>query len=111
MISYLLNLISKKATLTSQIGVNHTNFEHAFFAAVMQIVIGLVFGNWFAGGCFGVAFFLGREHAQYQHTIGYTIKSSFQAFAVWKWKLDAQLDLLFPIIACSVIYGISRLTD
>jgi hypothetical protein len=109
--NWLTNLISKQATLASQIGVNRTNFEHAFFAALMQIVIGLVFGNWFAGACFGIAFFLGREHAQYQDTIGYTIKSSFQAFAFWKWKLDAQLDLLFPIIACSVIYGISRLTD
>jgi hypothetical protein len=60
---------------------------------------------------FGIAFFLGREHAQYQHKLGYTLPKTFQAFAFWKWSRDAQLDLLFPIIACSVIYGISRLTD
>ena len=105
--NWLTNLISKQATLASQIGVNRTNFEHAFFASLMQIAIGLVFGNWFAGACFGIAFFLGREHAQYQDTIGYTIKSSFQAFAVWKWKLDSQLDLLLPTITCLVIYTIS----
>jgi hypothetical protein len=86
--------------------MNRTNFEHAFFAALMQIVIGLVFGNWFAGACFGIAFFLGREHAQYQHKLGYTLSKTFQAFAFWKWSLDAKLDLLFPIIACSVIYGV-----
>jgi hypothetical protein len=101
------NLISKQVTLSSQIGVNRTNFEHAFFAALMQIFIGVVFGNWFAGACFGIAFFLGREHAQYQDTIGYSIKKSFLAFDVRKWSLDAQLDLLFPIITCVVIYGIS----
>ena len=89
--------------------MNRTNFEHAFFAALMQVFIGLVFGNWFAGGCFGIAFFLGREHAQYQHKLGYTLLKTFQAFAFWKWSRDAQLDLLFPIIACSVIYGISTL--
>lgn len=107
--NWFINLISKQATLTSQIGVNRTNFEHAFFAALMQIAIGLVFGNWFAGACFGIAFFLGREHAQYQDTIGYTIKTSLQAFAVWKWKLDAQLDLLFPVITCLAIYAVSTL--
>jgi hypothetical protein len=91
--------------------MNRTNFEHAFFAALMQVFIGLVFGDWFAGGCFGIAFFLGREHAQYQHKLGYTLKKTFLAFDVRKWSLDAQLDLLFPTITCLVIYGISRLTD
>jgi hypothetical protein len=89
--------------------VNRTNFEHAFFAALMQVFIGLVFNSWFAGGCFGIAFFLGREHAQYQHKLGYTLPKTFQAFAFWKWSRDAQLDLLFPIIACSVIYVISTM--
>jgi len=105
--NWFLNLINKKVTLADQVGVNRTNFEHAFFASLMQIVIGLVSGNWFAGGCFGIAFFLGREHAQAQATIGYSLVKTFQAFDVRKWSLDAQLDLLFPVIACLVIYSIS----
>ena len=87
--------------------MNQTNFEHAGYAALMQLVIGLIFGDWFAGACFGIAFFLGREHAQYQDKLGYTFKTTFQAFQVWKWSLDSQLDLLFPTIACVTIYLIA----
>jgi hypothetical protein len=46
---------------------------------------------------FGIAFFLGREHAQAQRN--YNL-GDFEAFSFWKWSLDAQLDLLFPVIAC-----------
>lgn len=88
--------------------MNQTNFEHAGYAALMQLVIGLVTGDWFAGACFGIAFFIGREHAQYQILLGYTFKTTFQAFDVRKWSRDAQLDLLFPVIVCAIIYFISR---
>jgi hypothetical protein len=83
--------------------MNQTNFEHAGYAALMQLVIGLVTGDWFAGACFGIAFFVGREHAQNQDKLGYTFKTTFQAFDVRKWSRDAQLDLLFPVIACCMI--------
>jgi hypothetical protein len=83
--------------------MNQTNFEHAVAAAAMQLVIGLIFGDWFAGACFGIAFFVGREHAQAQDKFGYTLKAAFQAFDVRKWSRDAQLDLLFPVIACCII--------
>lgn len=88
--------------------MNQTNFEHAGFAALMQLAIGLISGDWFAGVCFGVAFFLGREHAQAQAKIGYTFKTTFQAFNVRKWSLDAQLDLLFPTVTCLVILAIVK---
>ena len=89
--------------------MNQTNFEHAGYAALMQLVIGIISGDWFAGACFGIAFFLGREHAQAQAKLGYTFKTTFQAFDVRKWSLDAQLDLLFPIIATLLIWGIVTL--
>jgi hypothetical protein len=85
--------------------MNQTNFEHAGYAALMQLVIGLITGDWFAGACFGIAFFLGREHAQAQDKLGYTLKTTFQAFDVTKWSKDAQLDLLFPVVTCLVIWG------
>ena len=91
------------------VNVNQTNFEHAGYAALMQLVIGLVTGDWFAGACFGIAFFVGREHAQAQDKLGYTFKTTFQAFDVRKWSRDAQLDLLFPIIACLIILVIATL--
>ena len=89
--------------------MNQTNFEHAGYAALMQLVIGLIFGDWFAGACFGIAFFLGREHAQAQAKIGYTLKTTFQAFDIRKWSLDSKLDLLFPIVACSIVMAIAYL--
>ena len=88
--------------------MNQTNFEHAGYAALMQLVIGLIFGDWFAGACFGIAFFLGREHAQNQDKLGYTFKTTFQAFDVRKWSLDSQLDLLFPTVTCLVILAIAK---
>ena len=87
--------------------VNQTNFEHAGFAILMQLVIGLISGDWFAGTCFGIAFFIGREHAQAQAKIGYTLKGVFQAFDVRKWSLDAQLDLLFPVVATCIVWAIA----
>ena len=89
--------------------MNQTNLEHAGYAALMQLVIGLVTGDWFAGACFGIAFFVGREHAQAQVKLGYTLKTTFQAFDVRKWSRDAQLDLLFPTIACLIILVIATL--
>lgn len=75
--------------------MNRTNFEHAFFALLMQVAVvlatgkwgegildalregawldlirmahtALVTGNWWAGAVLGAGFFLGREHAQYE---------------------------------------------
>ena len=89
--------------------MNQTNFEHAGYAALMQLVIGLVTGDWFAGACFGIAFFVGREHAQAQAKLGYTFKTTFQAFDVRKWSLDSQLDLLFPLVICLIILVIATL--
>ena len=85
--------------------MNQTNFEHAGYAVLMQVVVGLLTGNWLAGALFGFAFFLGREHAQAQAKIGYTLKGTFEAFDIRKWSLDAKLDLLFPAIAVlAVLY-------
>jgi hypothetical protein len=86
--------------------MNYTNFEHAGYAVLMQLVIGFITGNWFAATCFPIAFFIGREHAQFQHKLGYSFKSTFEAFNVFKWSLDAQLDLLFPVIATVVVYAV-----
>lgn len=86
--------------------MNQTNFEHAAYAVLMQVVVGLITGDWFAGTCFAIAFFIGREHAQAQDKLGYTFKTTFQAFDITKWSRDAQLDLLFPVIATLITWGL-----
>lgn len=90
--------------------MNNTNFEHAGYAVLMQLVIGFVTGNWFAATCFPIAFFIGREHAQRQDMLGYSFKTTFQAFDVRKWSLDSQLDLLFPTVAVLIVWAVVYLT-
>lgn len=85
--------------------MNQTNFEHAGYAVLMQVVIGLITGDWFAGTCFAIAFFIGREHAQNQDKLGYTFKTTFQAFDITKWSRDSQLDLLFPVVATLITWA------
>lgn len=87
--------------------VNQTNIEHAVAALMMQLIIGFTTGDWFAGACFGFAFFLGREHAQFQDTLGYNFKTTFQAFDIRKWSLDARLDLLFPTVTVLIVLAIA----
>lgn len=88
--------------------MNQTNFEHAGFALMMQSVF-LLLGvsvfhdvatlSWI-GAAFASAFFLGREHAQREYKIGDPSKLiGYEAFDFWRWKLDAVLDLVFPVIA------------
>jgi len=87
--------------------MNWTNFEHALFAVLMQFAIGFVTGNWWAGAAFGSAFFVGREHAQHEKklTHGGPVNglNPLAGFAVWNWSLDAQLDLVFPVVATVTI--------
>lgn len=79
--------------------MNVSNFEHAAFALLMQIAIGLATGNWWAGAAAGAFFFLGREHAQREYKLGTAGKSPWPAFDFFRWSLDAKLDLLFPAAA------------
>lgn len=89
--------------------MNQTNWEHAGFALLMQATIGFLTGDWFAGACFGFAFFLGREHAQFQDKIGYGYPEVFKAFDIRKWSQDSRLDLVFPTIAVTLGYLLSLL--
>jgi hypothetical protein len=86
--------------------MNRTNFEHAGYALLMMLPIGLLTGNWWAGAAFGAAFFLGREHAQQEYKLGTVGKSPWPAFDVRKWSLDKRLDLLFPVVAVAVVAGV-----
>ena len=84
--------------------MNRTNFEHAAYALAMQIVIGLLTQNWWAGAAAGMAFFIGREHAQREYQIGNPSRlKPWQGFDIWRWSLDSKLDALFPIIATTAL--------
>lgn len=84
--------------------MNRTNLEHAAYALIIQLIIGLLTQNWWAGMAFGSAFFIGREHAQREFEISRPhLLRGYEAFDVWRWSLDAKLDALFPIIATTAL--------
>lgn len=76
--------------------MNRTNFEHAGYALLMMTPFVLL-GHAVAGAMFGIAFFLGREHAQVQRKCGV---GGIQAFNPGLWSLDARLDFVFPLVTC-----------
>lgn len=80
--------------------MNRTNFEHAAWALLMQVVIGLLSGDWWAGAAAGAFFFIGREHAQAQAKLDdYSLRGDLAACDLRRWSLDARLDLLCPVLA------------
>ena len=87
--------------------MNRTNFEHAFYALLMQLPFGL-FGYWWMGAAFGAAFFIGREFAQAEYRYikanggdryATPMPAEFAVFHTKWWNLDSVLDFLFPVVA------------
>ena len=56
-----------------------------------------------AGGCAGVGFFAGREHAQAEDVLRDKVgqrKAEVQALKFWEWDRGSQWDLYAPVAAC-----------
>lgn len=77
--------------------------EHSGYALLFMTIIGLLTGNWFAGACFGAAFFLGREHAQAEYRViqkFYEGKRSnmpwYGGFEPRGWDRKSMLDWVLP---------------
>ena len=87
--------------------MNLTSFEHAAFAVAIQIAIGLLSGDWWAGAAAGAFFFVGREHAQAEYRYISAFGGGRRINMPWwggfdrrVWtKLDAWLDWLVPCVA------------
>lgn len=77
----------------------------------MQFIVWLITGDWLAGAMLGVGFFLGREHSQAEYRSiekfyggkRANMPNDFVGFMPRAWDLDSVLDLVFPIIAVSVV--------
>lgn len=84
--------------------MNQTNFTHAGIAVALCLLVAGLSGNVLAGALFAIGVFVGREHAQREYKIGNPSKlNGYEALDIWRWSLDAKLDLLFPIIAVSFV--------
>lgn len=85
--------------------VDMTYFEHILLALAIQIAVGLINGNWWAGAVFATAYFLGREIAQAEYRwielYGEGLRANMPWWApldlrVWT-KLDQWVDCLGPL--------------
>jgi hypothetical protein len=92
------------------------NFEHSAYALLFMAIIGLLTGNWYAGACFGSAFFVGREHAQAEYRVIEHFYEGKRANMPWfgsferrAWNLKCVLDFVLPIIATTIALIIIKL--
>ena len=90
--------------------MNISNFIHAGYAVLIQVIVWLLSGDWFAGAMLGIGFFAGREHSQAEYRSIEKFYGGKRANMPWyggfeprAWDLDSVLDLLFPIIACTAV--------
>ena len=94
------------------------NLEHPAYALLFMVVIGLLTNNWFAGACFGSAFFLGREHTQAEYRViehFYEGKRTnmpwYGGFEIRAWDLKSVLDFGLPIIVTTITLVIIAITN
>jgi hypothetical protein len=85
------------------------NFEHSAYALLFMAIIGLLTGNWFAGACFGSAFFVAREHTQAEYRVIQEFYGGKRANMPWwgafqrrAWTQDAVLDWVLPSLAVTL---------
>lgn len=94
------------------------NLEHSAYALLFMAIIGLLTGNWFAGACFGSAFFLGREHSQAEQRV---IKHFYEGkrenmpwcggFESRGWDRKSVTDFALPIVATTIAFIIIKLVN
>jgi len=91
--------------------MNASNFIHAGYALLMQLVVWLLTGDLLAGALLGAGFFAGRElsQAEYRSIEKFyggkraNLPNDFVAFMPRAWDLDSVLDLAFPVVAVTVV--------
>jgi hypothetical protein len=92
--------------------------EHSAYALLFMAIIGLLTGNWFAGACFGSAFFLGREHSQAEYRVIHAYYEGKRDNMPWyggferrAWDVKSVVDFVLPIAATSIAFIIIKLVS
>ncbi|PLC51855.1 hypothetical protein CR159_02240 [Pollutimonas subterranea] len=84
--------------------MNISNFEHVLYALLIQAAVWLLTRNWGLGAMLVIGVFIGREHAQREYNVDGSSKlTPWEAFNVWDWSVDAQLDLALPVVAVVLV--------
>lgn len=66
-------------------------FEHALVAAVVQILIGVLTGKWWAGGALPTGYFIGREMAQAEYRWIEQLGTGLRADMPWNAAFDPRV--------------------
>lgn len=95
--------------------MDRTPLIHAAMAAVVQILLGLLLGNWWLGGLLACVWWLAREHTQAEYrwisAYGHGVRDRMPwwgGFDPRAWDWPSTLDLLAPVVVCALIYWIGR---
>lgn len=89
-------------------------FIHIMIALIVQTLVGLATGNWWAGAAWGAGFYLGREIAQAEYrwieAFGYGRRANMPWWGpldprVWR-KFDAWADWVGPALAVVIVAGL-----
>ena len=92
-------------------------FEHLLAALAIQVTVGLLTRNWWAGAALASAYFMGREFAQAEYRwielYGHGLRSNMPWWGpfdlrVWP-KLDQWVDWVSPAFGtCGLAWAIGR---
>ena len=89
---------------------------HAAIAVTLQCAIGFLSGLWATGGAIGCMWFIAREHTQAEYRWIAQFGEGKRANMPWwggfdwrAWNMTSLLDWLVPVLACTVVYFVSRL--
>lgn len=93
--------------------------EHALYAAAVQVTIGLLTGNWWAGAALAASYFIGREVAQAEYRWIEQFGGGLRANMPWHGAFDRRVwqnadqiaDWLGPVVttlAIAIVAGQPR---
>ena len=71
--------------------MNITNLYHALLGLLIQLIVALIFGNWWLGAAVAIIFYALREWRQYKQRI--------EKNEAVHWTEDSTWDLVFPVVA------------
>ena len=92
---------------------NLTPISHASIAVVVQIIVGLMAGNWWFGAALACCWWIAREHtqAEYRYLKHASLKRSDVKWLELRvlvtksaWSKDSVLDFVIPTVAATSTY-------
>lgn len=91
-------------------------FGHAFCTAIIQVLVGVLIGNWWAGGALASCYFIGREIAQAEYRWIEQFGTGARADMPWLAALDPRVwqnadqlaDWLGPLTVTLAIAWLAR---